>query len=186
MWSPRAKKAFSVQGATNRFYVHFDIVMRWLKCNSKWYNIVGCVHKNFASLNLKRIWCKLNTNSFLPCHYHDRFSHKQQFWYLYFFFNVSCNHLPLTASKPFFTLAWVLAVFFRAALICWISRENVESIIFVSRTTASSLTKSAMVKRIATTDNTDENMWRVVYPFSFGILFGSFTQSAIAHSDAQL
>ena len=82
------------------------------------------------------------------------------------------SHVPMAASTSLFPLVWGLASL-RASLTCWISCENFESIIFVSRTTVSSLTNSATVNRIATTDKTIEILWRSEQAFSVGTRFGS-------------
>lgn len=97
----------------------------------------------------------------------------------YFFF----EHLPLTASKFSFTRVWWETFpSFRAVLICWISRVNFESIIFVSFTTTCILMNRAIVNRIALTDKIEEALWRFPLRFSMNIIFASLVQPSIVTS----
>ena len=91
------------------------------------------------------------------------------------------DHLPLSTSESSLTRdLWVSLSSVRASLMCWISSVNFESIIFVSWTTVSILTNSAIVKRIAATDKMEDALWRVSFCFSLYIILPFSVQPSIA------
>ena len=91
------------------------------------------------------------------------------------------DHLPLSTSESSLTRDLRVSLSsVRASLMCWISSVNFESIIFVSWTTVSILTNSAIVKRIAATDKMEDALWRVSFCFSLYIILPFSVQPSIA------